>query len=261
MEIYNDSIITGTPRAVLPRLRAGILRQSKNCAGFYIGITSDYWRRSSSYASNYDDMVVLYRTTSEKYVRQVEHELVDYFWNTCDNLTGGGGGGLGRQPFFLYIVCVRRSTTAIRAAQRREFEAARELVTRAASLASGLTPLRQSHASIYGDYVGDALHKSVLALVDIVDELRRMILDSLERADFSRCEEFLGILDYICRVIDEVHENYAVPLGLGHVTGPSHRAVKHIKDDLVLYLRHHKLETALEEFRRRVGLGASPRWM
>ena len=51
-------------------------------------------------------MIVLYRTGSLRYVRNAERDLVKHFWGwkRNDNKVGGGGGGVGTRPYYLYIV-------------------------------------------------------------------------------------------------------------------------------------------------------------
>ena len=49
-------------------------------------------------------MILLYRTSSKKFVREFEGDLVDYSWYDNDNATGGGGGPLKGSKFYLYIV-------------------------------------------------------------------------------------------------------------------------------------------------------------
>lgn len=51
-------------------------------------------------------MVVLYRTGSKRFIRDMEWCLVDYFCGRldCDNVNAGGGGPVGEPHFYLYIV-------------------------------------------------------------------------------------------------------------------------------------------------------------
>ena len=45
-------------------------------------------------------MVLLYRTRSGTYAREIEATLVDDYWEGCDNSIGGGGGSLSGPPHF-----------------------------------------------------------------------------------------------------------------------------------------------------------------
>ncbi len=52
-------------------------------------------------------MVVLYKTESERFVRDGERFLIDRYRDVCENTIGGGGGRLSGPPYYLYVV-VRR---------------------------------------------------------------------------------------------------------------------------------------------------------
>ena len=107
MEVI-ENIRTGWPRDVLPSLRRGISQYRRNSLWFKIGITNDPYRRASGYRAQYgdlyDEMIVLYETSSDNFVRQMESVLIEDYWEDCDNSVGGGGGGRGAPPYYLYIV-------------------------------------------------------------------------------------------------------------------------------------------------------------
>ncbi len=71
-----------------------------------VGITSKPKRRAAKYTieSDYDDMIVLFKTSSEQTIRELEKFLVEKNWELVDNEIGGGGGPLGNGPYYLYIV-------------------------------------------------------------------------------------------------------------------------------------------------------------
>ncbi len=72
---------------------------------FKIGITSNPERRfKEAYAKSYDEMIVLYRSTSIHSVSQLEIELVRHNEGLADNLVAGGGGDYGEPPYYLYVV-------------------------------------------------------------------------------------------------------------------------------------------------------------
>lgn len=82
------------------------------CSRFKIGITGNPGRRASVYQNDYydygyDEMVVLYETTSARVVRDTEGFLTDFYWEDCDNSIRGRGGRLGGAPYYLYIVLCR----------------------------------------------------------------------------------------------------------------------------------------------------------
>ena len=105
MPITYDSH-TGWPSRVESSLRRSISQRTKNAYGFKIGITSYPEWRFKMYGSDYRDMVVVYETSSESHVRDLERWLVDFFYGApgCDNVNRGGGGPIGQSPFYLYVV-------------------------------------------------------------------------------------------------------------------------------------------------------------
>jgi predicted GIY-YIG superfamily endonuclease len=100
-------IITGAPSMVNERItskvsayiRAGRVRK------FWIGTTSKPERRfAQRYARKYDRMIVVYRTSSKAFARQVEKRLIKHYRRVAANRIRGGGGDIGGPPYFLYIV-------------------------------------------------------------------------------------------------------------------------------------------------------------
>ena len=86
--------------------------RSDRCSQFKIGITGNPRRRASQYQNDYDDydydeMVVLYRTMSERVVRDTEGFLTDFYWEDCDNSIRGRNGRLSGPPYYVYIVLCR----------------------------------------------------------------------------------------------------------------------------------------------------------
>jgi hypothetical protein len=104
--IYNQT--TGYPNQVLStvcRRISAFTRKTKVC-NFKIGITCNPERRwREAYANEYDNMLVVYQSTSVRFVRNLEYELINHNWIHCDNVISGGGGGKGSaSPFYLYVV-------------------------------------------------------------------------------------------------------------------------------------------------------------
>ena len=97
-------IRTGWPTTVLPYLSRSISQSLRTSSTLKIGITSQYEHRAAAYGRQYSEMILLYRTTSEAHVRGIEEYLIDRYWAYCDNLRGGGGGPLGKPPYYVYIV-------------------------------------------------------------------------------------------------------------------------------------------------------------
>jgi len=107
MSIFYD-LDTGRPSEVVSGLRRRISSFTRHGSvrRFKIGITNNPERRYiQAYATSYDEMLVLYESSSIDCVSELESELVEHNWNCCDNLLAGGGGGIGRtSPYFLYVV-------------------------------------------------------------------------------------------------------------------------------------------------------------
>ena len=125
---------------------------------------------------------------------------------------------------------IRCSATAIRALHRQEQDKARELLRSAYKLIQDINHELSEHTELlYPGFVHDARKEFAegcitLALIaeeklpkpetlgvdyaaylnglgEAVGELRRFILDSIRRGDFSRCEELLAIMDGIYGVL------------------------------------------------------------
>ena len=101
--IITCNIRTGNFDEVFESLCASISWYARNSPNYKIGITANPETRSDFYGNEYDEMILLYRTSSERYVRAMERKLIDRFSRTIDNLIGGGGGRLGSGPYYLYI--------------------------------------------------------------------------------------------------------------------------------------------------------------
>lgn len=79
--------------------------RSDRVEAFKIGITGDPDVRANAY--DYEEMVVLYKTWSERHARELEAALVEDYRDWCDNRRGGGGGRLSGPPYYLYVVLDR----------------------------------------------------------------------------------------------------------------------------------------------------------
>lgn len=107
MSLFYD-LDAGRPQEVLSSLRRRISSFTRHGSvrKFKLGITNNPERRyRQAYARAYDEMLVLYRSSSIACVSELESELIHHNWDFCDNLVAGGGGGIGRKsPYFLYVV-------------------------------------------------------------------------------------------------------------------------------------------------------------
>ena len=102
--VITCNIRTGRFQAVMSFLRRSISQYRRGSSQFKIGITNSPRRRAIEYGWEFDEMVVLYKTSSSDFARDTEAILVDEYWEDCDNEIGGGGGPLGQAPYYLYIV-------------------------------------------------------------------------------------------------------------------------------------------------------------
>jgi hypothetical protein len=100
-------VTTGRPSEVASTLRRRVSAYTRKelVRGFKIGITNDpRGRFSNGYARDYDEMVVLYRSSSLDSVSQVECDLIEHNKEITKNRIAGGGGNYGDPPYYLYIV-------------------------------------------------------------------------------------------------------------------------------------------------------------
>ena len=98
---------TGRPNDVFTTLarRIGAYSRLTLVERFKIGISNNPDRRwRDAYKCAYDEMIVLYATTSISNVSILESLRVERNLELCDNLIGGGGGNVGPPPYYLYLV-------------------------------------------------------------------------------------------------------------------------------------------------------------
>jgi|SRR5580693_9198226 hypothetical protein len=104
-------VITGHPSAVASTMRRRVSAYTRDhvVKGFKIGITNSPETRWLTYADKYDEMIVLYESSSIDCVSQLECELIDHNEELAHNVIGGGGGHVGKTgPYYLYIVLRHR---------------------------------------------------------------------------------------------------------------------------------------------------------
>ena len=90
-------------------------------------------------------------------------------------------------------------------------------------------------------------------LAEAVGELRRFILDSLRRDDFSRCEELLAVMDEVYTILVSMDFPDAVTMGLRRSTDMTRGVLERTRGDLTLALRQKRLEGELAAFQERLG--------
>jgi hypothetical protein len=117
LRIY-DETETGHINTVLPKIISNIdkILQHPSVNAFMIGTTDYPYERFSHYISEFDNretllipdiMIVLYRTSSLSYCRDVESVLIHHYrQHQCIiNSEGAGKGKIGHDPpYYLYMI-------------------------------------------------------------------------------------------------------------------------------------------------------------
>jgi len=171
---------------------------------------------------------------------------------------------------------IRHSADAIRAVHRQEQDKAKGLLDSAYELLRELNHDLARHGRLlHSGFVHDAQKEFAegsitLALIageglpkpgalgvsnaayldglgESVGELRRYILDSLRRGDFSRCEELLTIMDEIYGILITMDFPELLAHGLRRTTDAIRGIIERTRGDLTVALRQKKLETKLNE--------------
>ena len=100
-------LTTGRPAdvAITLRRRVSAYTREDRVNRFKIGITNNpLGRFSNGYARDYDQMIVVYRSSSLDSVSQVECDLIEHNGDITRNRIAGGGGDYGEPPYYLYLV-------------------------------------------------------------------------------------------------------------------------------------------------------------
>jgi translin len=171
---------------------------------------------------------------------------------------------------------IRHSADAIRAVHRQEQDNAKGLLDSAYELLRELNQDLAKHGRLlHSGFVHDAQKEFAegyitLALIageglprpealgisnaayldglgESVGELRRYILDSLRRGDFSRCEELLTIMDEIYGILITMDFPELLAHGLRRTTDAIRGIIERTRGDLTVALRQKELETKLND--------------
>jgi translin len=171
---------------------------------------------------------------------------------------------------------IRHSADAIRAVHRQEQDKAKGLLDSACELLRELNQDLAKHGRLlHAGFVHDAQKEFAegyitLALIageglprpeelgisnaayldglgESVGELRRYILDSLRRGDFSRCEELLTIMDEIYGILITMDFPELLAHGLRRTTDAIRGIIERTRGDLTVALRQKELETKLND--------------
>ena len=171
---------------------------------------------------------------------------------------------------------IRYSADAIRAVHRREHDRAKQLLSSAHDLVLELNHDLANHGKLlHAGFIHDAqkefaegcITSALIAgeklpkpetlcisnaayldgLGESVGELRRYILDSLRRDDFTRCEELLTIMDEIYGILITMDFPELLAHGLRRTTDTIRAIIERTRGDLTVSLRQKGLEKKLED--------------
>ncbi len=169
---------------------------------------------------------------------------------------------------------IRYSADAIRAVHRQERNRAKQLLDLAHGLLGELDQDLAKHGKLlHSGFIHDAQKEFAeghitLALIaqedlptptilgvsnaayldglgESVGELRRYILDSLRRDDFSRCEELLTVMDEIYGILITMDFPELLAHGLRRTTDAVRGIIERTRGDVTVSLRQKSLETRL----------------
>jgi len=170
----------------------------------------------------------------------------------------------------------RFSAEAIRAIHRQEQDKAKELIASARQLVRELNRDLAKHGRLlHSGFVHDAQKEFAEACVTLaliagkelpkpkalgvsnaayldglgesVGELRRFILDSLRRGDFSRCEELLTIMDEIYGILVTMDFPELLAHGLRRTTDTIRAVIERTRGDLTVSLTQRNLQNKLDD--------------
>ena len=169
---------------------------------------------------------------------------------------------------------IRNSANAIRAVHRQEQDKARQILDSTYKLVQEINYSLNDHPGLlhsgfvhdaqkefaegsitFALIVGKELPKPEAIGVDYaaylnglgeaVGELRRYLLDSMRRGDFSRCEELLGAMDDIYGTLMTMDFTEIITHGLRRTTDAIRGVIERTRGDVTMALRQKELEAKL----------------
>ena len=169
---------------------------------------------------------------------------------------------------------IRNSANAIRAVHRQEQDKARQILDSTYKLVQEINYSLNDHPGLlhsgfvhdaqkefaegsitFALIVGKELPKAEAIGVDYaaylnglgeaVGELRRYLLDSMRRGDFSRCEELLGAMDDIYGTLMTMDFTEIITHGLRRTTDAIRGVIERTRGDVTMALRQKELEAKL----------------
>lgn len=167
---------------------------------------------------------------------------------------------------------IRNSANAIRAIHRRDYDLSRQLIKNTETIIAAINKENQSKHNdlLFTGPLYDA-HKefaeanitlSILASQDLPEpdelgisyaaylnglgesmgEIRRYILDSIRRDDFTRCEELLSIMDEIYSVLVTMDFPDAITRNLRRTTDSARGILEKTRGDVTVVIKQKELE-------------------
>ncbi len=169
---------------------------------------------------------------------------------------------------------IQLSANAIRAVHRGEFERAQKLIAEGKTHLAESIPILETNPEIYhAGFLADARKEFseaniTLALLsggslpqpedigvdvgaylkglgDAAGEMRRYILDSLRKDDWSRCEEIMEVMDEVYGLLVTIDFPEGVTSGLRHTTDMVRGTLERTRGDFTMAMRQRSLEKKL----------------
>jgi translin len=185
---------------------------------------------------------------------------------------------------------IRYCANAIRAAHRRDFENALDLLHTAGQAASEMKAGVEPYPDLYhAGYTQDALKEYVEAelvyafirdatlptpadlgvepaaylkgLAEAASEMRRHALDLMRHNDLERAQQIMVIMDDVYAWLMTVDFPDAITAGLRRTTDMLRGVVERTRGDLTTAIRQEMMRQALHEFETRIGLAESEDWV
>lgn len=171
---------------------------------------------------------------------------------------------------------IRHSANAIRAVHRHEFDQAHQTLNAAAAIIREiLSENRENNSDLLHtgplhdaqkEFAEASITLSVLCLYDLPDpdimgigyaaylnglgesvgEIRRYILDSVRRDDFSRCDELLSVMDDIYSILVTMDFPDAITRNLRRTTDSVRGILEKTRSDITVVMKQKELEGKIQ---------------
>jgi hypothetical protein len=81
--------------------------QGERLLRYKVGKTANPPIRAAQYGATYDEMILVYKTSSPDHVDELETIMTECFPNADNERNGGGGRPAAGGPYYLYVVVCR----------------------------------------------------------------------------------------------------------------------------------------------------------